>query len=226
MLGAYGAGAALPNLREAIKAGSVTAPFVRSASQAAVASAIGGIVGASLPAAVPFTTCDALVAAATPAASALRATPTPAVLAVSSPNAESLAAIDACLPALTAALATATHGRYFVAVAGYDASAAAPAAAPAGDVVMLELDVDVAAAEAETEASSEAELVSFLELGSGSGLPEDRDLVHFRSDIITGLVIGFMLLFTVLIGVNCALGIQTPVRYASPAMLLPHTREY
>uniref|UniRef100_A0A0A9W888 Heat stress transcription factor A-5 n=1 Tax=Lygus hesperus TaxID=30085 RepID=A0A0A9W888_LYGHE len=49
---------------------------------------------------------------------------------------------------------------------------------------------------------------------------------YVNSITIITLFTVFVLLFIAVMGVKCTLAIQTPLRYATPDMLLPHTKEY
>lgn len=50
--------------------------------------------------------------------------------------------------------------------------------------------------------------------------------LYITPNTVTVIVVAFMFIIAALIGLNCTMNIQTPVRYANPSMVLAHTKEY
>lgn len=112
-----------------------------------------------------------------------------------------LAVFDACLPEISAAASSVVGSNYSVILS-----------APKAKATIL-------AMENETQISNSLSGYTFDE-ASLTG-PQ-----YVTGGTITVFVVSAFFLIAALIGLNCTLSIQTPIRYANPSMVLPHTKEY
>lgn len=218
MLGAYGGKAQLPNLRTTLSGHSLSIPSVRLTGSV-VSGLQSAVKATTITTSSAYTSCAKLVETVEAAMKTkgmtmdapASASSTPRFIVFNSETLESLVDFDACIPTLSAKLSEITNDNFLVSLsAGTDTT-----------------DVEVVFHSVQEEITEAAEFQSFV--SSQAQLLDTYALVgvtRVTPNIVTGLVIGIMLLLIVIIGFNCALAIETPVRYATPAMLLPHTKEY
>jgi hypothetical protein len=197
---------------------SLTDVYAAADATAPAVAAVRATRGANLHfTAAADTPCADLVAAVASFAGATA----PGLLGVNAPTPAALATVDACLPAILPALAEASAGRFVVAIVGSPRSAPVlrtsfgpAAAAEAPETAFIQFDstiTDAAAPRADT-------------VKVGATVYNGPEYV--TSDVVTVLVVSFLMLGILWFGFSFTLAIETPVRYATPAMVLPPTREY
>lgn len=210
-LGAYGDTPALPNLRSLLPKRSIIAPYVTVAGSMEKDVARLFHMPAP-PAPTTFTTCADLEKMITEQPHTVI-------------NVDALSSIDSCLPSLDDKLNALSGGKYILAITA--SSTGLPSVIFAEFETDIQHQVDVQAfVTADTSATLSSSSSSSSSTGTSVGDAPPIGVTKVNGEIISGLVIGLFLIITALIGFNCAMDIKTPARFATPAMVLPATKEY
>jgi len=203
-LGAFSNEPQLPNIAKQLKGtGAVMASNVEVSHVASVESRLTSKTSSAESVAERrFTTCEKLLADL----AEIRASVNPKQTVLLKPEqGVTLVQFDACVPRLAQEVelitVTADH-----------------------DTLPKASSDETAFVELESQVDSSMLTIADFKLQGLDDTPEG--VTKINSEILTGLIAGFFFIVVVLIGLNCALSIETPVRYATPEMVLKPTREY